>query len=163
MLRIYGIDSRWIVCLACLAALPIRAELPLARLLTIFPPSAPAGSTVEVVVSGVDLDDPSELRFSSTNIIGTPKPGDATKFLVTVATNAAPGVYDVRFVGRFGASNPRAFVIGDRPDLTEKDGNNGMAAAMEVPLNSNVNGHAEASAADFFKFSAMKGQRVLIE
>src|SRR5437773_1244768 len=101
--------KKWILFLACLAAQPIRAELPLARLQTIFPPGAMAGSTVEVAVSGTDLDDPAGLRLSNTNIIGTPKPGDATRFVVTVGTNAAPGIYDARFVGRFGISNPRAF------------------------------------------------------
>src|SRR5438093_5697812 len=74
--------------LLCLAAVSTRAELPLARLFTIFPPGAKAGSTVEVTVNGVDLDDPTVLLFSNTNITGSPKPGDANRFLVIVSSNA---------------------------------------------------------------------------
>ena len=135
----------------------------MARLLTVFPPGAKAGSTLEISVGGMDLDEPRLLLFSSTNLSGTPKPGEANKFLVTIASNAAPGVYDARFLGRFGLSNPRNFVVGHLPELVEKQDNNTAGSAMEVPLGTVVNGHVEASAADFFRFSARKGQRVLIE
>ncbi len=142
---------------------PVLADLPVARLLTIFPPGAGIGTTVEVSLSGVDLDDPDQILFSITNIAAVSKPGDPGKFVVTVASNAAPGICDVRCLGRFGISNPRAFVIGDLPELIEKDGNRTMAAAMEIPLGATVNGHADASGTDFFKFSAKHGQRILVE
>src|SRR2546421_8619960 len=70
-----------------LAVTTIHAELPMACLHTIFPPGARTGSTVEISVSGSDLDDPVKLVFSNTNLVGIPKPGDTTKFLVTVASN----------------------------------------------------------------------------
>src|SRR5438105_11508830 len=135
---------------------PLHAELPLARLFTVFPPGARAGGTVEVSVSGADLDGPVQLLFSNTNLSSVPKPGDANKFLVTLGSNALPGVCEARFVGRFGISNPRAFVMGDLPELAASEGNNALSSALEVPLGTLVNGRAKASAADFFKFSAKK-------
>src|SRR5438477_2662241 len=147
----------------CLTARFVQAELPVARLLTLFPPGAQIGNTVEVSATGVDLDDASYLLFSSTNIVGRPLPSDANKFVITVASNTLPGVYDARFVGRFGISNPRAFVVGSLPEVIEKEGNNTMAKPMEIQLGAVVNGRAEASAVVFFKFSAKKGQRVMVE
>src|SRR5207249_871228 len=90
-----GLRTR-LALLLCLAAVSMRAELPLARLFTIFPPGGKAGSTVEVTVNGVDLDDPTLLLFSNSNVTGSPKAGDANKFLVTVSSNALPGIYDAR-------------------------------------------------------------------
>jgi len=149
--------------LLCVLAQPIRAELPQAKLFTVFPPGAHTGSAIEVSVNGADLDEPAQLLFSSTNITAKPKSGDATRFLVTVASNAAPGVYDARFVGRFGISNPRAFVVSALPEIEEKDTNHTMASAMEILPDTIVNGHADASATDFFKFSTKKGQRILVD
>src|SRR5207249_865777 len=105
--------------MCCLAVHSIRAELPLTRLFSIFPPGGKAGSTVEVTVNGADLDEAAQFLFSSTNITASPKPGEPNKFLITVASNAAPGVYDARLAGRFGVSNPRGFVVGDWPELVE--------------------------------------------
>src|SRR3954468_18381877 len=80
-----------------------QAELPLARLQSVFPPGGRQGSTVEVTLAGLDLDDVSALRFSDRRL--TAKAGSgAGKFVVTVAGDAPVGVYDLRAVGRFGVS-----------------------------------------------------------
>lgn len=158
-----GRSAILLIFLLCLAARPLLAELPMARLLTIFPPGAKAGITLEVSVTGTDLDDPGSFWFSSSNITAIPKPGEPGRFVLTVSSNTAPGLYDARFTGRFGVSNPRAFVVGDSPEALEKDGNHAMDTAMEVPLGTVVNARAEASAVDFYKFALKKGQRVLAE
>src|SRR5712675_1839898 len=41
-----------------MAAARLFAQLPAARLLTVFPPGGKAGSTVEVTITGAELDDP---------------------------------------------------------------------------------------------------------
>src|SRR4051794_4448666 len=87
------------------------AELPLARLQSVFPMGARQGSTVEVTLAGQDLDDVTGLRFSDRRITAKAGTG-AGKFVVTVAADAPVGTYDVRAVGRFGVTNPRAFVVG---------------------------------------------------
>ncbi|MHB8521787.1 MAG: COG1470 family protein [Limisphaerales bacterium] len=143
--------------------------MPLARLSTVFPPGGRQGTTVEVVVTGTDLDLVKQLYFSNTGISATPKmaPGtsaaEPNKFAVAIGADVPPGVYDARVVGRFGISNPRAFVVGDRPELTETATNHTVATAMTVPLETVLNGHANPDAVDYFQFSAKKGQRLLIE
>ncbi|HEX3725396.1 MAG TPA: PPC domain-containing protein, partial [Pirellulales bacterium] len=66
--------------------------------------------------------------------------------------------------GKYGVSNPRAFVVGTHAELVEKEPNNTPEQALEVPLGSVVNGQSAAAAdQDFFKFTGKKGQRVLVD
>jgi hypothetical protein len=146
-----------------------QAELPLTRLSTLFPPGGKAGSTFEVAVAGADLDESDQLLFSHTNITAKPvlveKTGepDPGKYVVTIGPGVPPANYEARVVGRFGASNPRVFVVGDLPEITSPTTNHTVEAAAEVALGTVVNGRADANAVDYFKFTAKKGQRVLIE
>src|SRR2546421_11348430 len=76
----------------------VRAELPLARLTAVFPAGAQAGSTIEVTLTGQDLDDVTQLYFAHSGITakpkttpaGAPEPG---KFFVTVDASVPPGLY----------------------------------------------------------------------
>jgi len=150
---------RWL--LLFISALTLRAQLPVARLTTVFPPGAAIGAPVEVAVNGADLDDLKELRFSHAGITAAQK--DGTHFTVTASSNVPPGIYEARVVGRFGASNPRAFVVGDRPEVLNAGTNKSFATAQTMAVGSAVNGKATANAPDFFKFKAAKGQRVIGE
>ena len=136
------------------------AELPTSRLDTVFPPGAKAGTTAEVTVAGIDLGDDHALRFSHPGITATKV---AKHFLVKVAPEVPPGIYDARVTGPTGTTNPRAFVIGDLPEVAKSKPNNQPDAALEIPIDSVVSGSVTAANADFFKFSAKQGQRVLIE
>lgn len=147
---------------------PLFAQLPLARLLTVFPPGGKAGSQFEVRLTGVDLDEANRLHFSHTDISAKPKLGEnglpeANKFLVTIATNVPPGVYEARVVGRFGISNPHSFVVGDLPETIAPTTNSSPANATAISLGTMVNGHSKANKVGFYKFAARKGQRILIE
>src|SRR5204863_5735211 len=75
-----------------LAPLASFAELPVARLFSVFPPAGKAGTTVEVEVAGQDLDDVRALHFSNTNL--TAKHLSGAKFSVTIPTNTLPGICD---------------------------------------------------------------------
>ena len=147
----------------------LLAELPLARLLTIFPPGGKAGNQVEVALTGADLDEANQLHFSHPDITARQKSGEtdglpeANKFLVTIATNVTPGVYEARAVGRFGISNPRSFVVSDLPESIAPTTNLSSANAAAISLETIVNGHSQADAVVFYKFTAKKGLRVLIE
>ena len=66
-------------------------------------------------------------------------------------------------VGRFGASNPRAFVVGRGDEIAEAGGNSSPAAATEIRLGMTVNGRADANAIDYYKLKLAAGQRVLVE
>jgi len=142
-----------------IAATTFAAELPVIRLDSVFPPGGKAGTEVEATVAGADLDEAKALHFSHPGITAEPKD---KKYLIKIAPDVPPGIYDVRVSGLLGISNPRAFVVDDLPQITEPTTNNKPEAATEVALDSTVSGAATAAVADWFKFTAKKGQRVLI-
>src|SRR6266571_9257942 len=162
---------RWWSCCALLTAGvgSLFAQLPAARLSSVFPPGGRINSTVEVSVAGADLDELNQLRFSDPNITASGKTSqaadqaEANKFVVSIASNVPPGTYEVRAIGRFGVSNPRTFVVGDQPETIAPPTNHAAASATEITLGTMVNGRATPNAADYFKFAARKGQRLLAE
>jgi hypothetical protein len=85
------------------------------------------------------------------------------KFKVQIAADVPPGLYDVRLVNKYGISNPRAFAVGDQPEVNEKEPNNDVDSAQRVALNTVVNGTiSPATDVDYFVFAGKKGQRVLL-
>lgn len=168
---------------ACSARAQTPARLPAPRLLTVAPPGAKAGTTVEVTFSGQDLDEPQALVFSSKFITAVPvvpppppKPDPkvkpppppppatpVTQFKVTVAADCPPGLADVRLVNKWGVSNPRAFMVGDLPEVAEKEPNNDVGEAQRVDLNSTINGAVSAATdVDYYVFAGRRDQRVLV-
>jgi hypothetical protein len=152
-----GLRGALFVAFACVVN---AAEIPSARLDSIFPPGGKAGTEVDAAITGADLDDAKALHFSHPGITAEPKD---KRFIVKIASDVPPGIYDVRVSGLLGISNPRAFAVSDLLQAVEPATNTTAASAMEVPLDSTVAGTAKASVADWFKFSAKRGQRVLIE
>jgi hypothetical protein len=153
-----------IVRLAVVGLFAARAwavELPVIRLDTVFPAGGKAGSEVEVTIAGADLDEAKELHFSNPGITATSK--DKQHFVVKIAAEVKPGIYDVRVGGLLGISNPRAFVVDDLPQTIKAAANNTPESATELPIDSSIAGTATAGAADYFKFTAKKGHRLLFE
>jgi hypothetical protein len=126
----------------------------------LFPPGGRAGSTVEVAIAGADLDDVTRLVFSHTNIVALTNSGE--KFVVSIAPDVPPGVYDARVIGRYGISNPRVFAVGNQLEVVET-GSTGMTNAMELAIGSVVSGRTDANAADYFEIRLARGERVFIE
>ncbi|MCZ6793750.1 MAG: pre-peptidase C-terminal domain-containing protein [Planctomycetota bacterium] len=153
----------------------VGAQLPSARLLTVYPPGGKAGTTVDVTLVGGDLDDAKALRFSHPGIQSVQKttpPGPyddgplplSGQYSVTIAGDVPSGLYEVRAVGRYGISNPRAFVVGSLTEAAEKEPNETAEQATEVSLGSTVNGRSDRGTdLDHFRFAARKGQRVIVE
>jgi hypothetical protein len=147
---------------ACLFATAAWAvELPVIRLDTIFPPGGKTGSEVQVTITGADLDEAKELHFSNPSITAEPK--DKQHFVVKIAPGVPAGTYDVRVAGLLGISNPRAFVVGDLPQAIKAAASSTPESALELPIDSAIAGAATTGAADYFKFTAQKGQRLLLE
>lgn len=168
------------------AAQPPPPGLPSPRVANVFPAGAKAGTTVDVTVNGFDLDEPAALLFSHPGIKGEyapPKdpPADPKKkdpppakkkgappsgphaFKVTADAGVPPGIYDVRVVGKWGVSNPRAFAVGDLPEVNEKEPNNDVPEAQRVEVGTTVNGViASGTDVDYTVFAAKKGQRVVV-
>ena len=142
------------------SALTASAQLPQPKLFSVFPPGAKFGSTVDVAVTGADLDE-IQLRFTHPGITAKALAA-ANQFAIAVASDVPPGAYEARVLGRFGLSNPRTFIVGTLAEVAEKSGNTGPETAQEVALESVINGRSDSQAADFYKFTVKKGQRILL-
>ena len=128
-----------------------------------FPQGAQAGKAVDVTVTnGTDLDELDQMVFSHPGIKATHKTGNT--FAVTVDAGVPAGIYEVRAHGLFGTSNPRSFVVGNLPEIIEDNNNATIELAKPVEIGSIVNGKSDGGAdVDYYKVTAKKGQRLLIE
>jgi hypothetical protein len=153
---------------------PLFAQLPTSRLDVISPAAAKIGSEVEVTLSGAELDEADNLVFTNPGITATQKLSvpdeiDTTavpmprQFIVKIASDVAPGVYEVRATGPLGATNPRAFAVGNLETISESGNHRTLPSAMELPLGVAVTGTVDPGAVDFYAFSANKSQRLLID
>jgi len=145
------------------------------QLLTVFPPGAKAGETVEVTFSGAGFDGDEKLLFSAKGFTSE-RVGAATaepkgpkgqqsasvKFKVTPPRNV-PGTYDVRVVSKSGLSNPRAFVVSGTTEVNETEPNNDVEQAQKIGLETTVNGVIGAPTdVDYVTFKAKAEQNVVV-
>ncbi len=155
------------------------------RLLYVTPPGGQAGSSVEVLLTGQNLDQAETLHFNFPGVkverTGTekappmidpktkkpiPKPPTgplSQKFQVTLPAGAPLGIQDIRVVTKGGISNPRAFVVGAGKEFIEKEPNNDVPAGNRVELNCTVSGVINTPTdVDFFLFAGTKGQKIVV-
>jgi hypothetical protein len=148
---------------------------PSPRLASILPAGGQAGSTFEVALTGGDLEGATALYFSHPGIRAEllepeqpdPKvknpPTPPVRFRVTLPADVPLGHHDVRVIGRWGISNPRAFVVGDQPEVLENEPNNDVGQAQKIELNTVVNGAINPKVdVDYSVFQGKKGQRVIV-
>lgn len=161
---------------------------PTPVLLVVSPCGGRVGTTFEIALSGLKLDDPTGLVFSQPGIqaerIAEPKPpaqpqpnrnrrrpprrgqrGQTVnvRYRVTIAADAPLGIHDVRLINKWGVSNPRAFVVGDLSEAAEKEPNNNVSQAQRVALDSTVNGViSDRTDVDYYVFTGKKGQRIVL-
>ncbi|MCZ2342437.1 MAG: hypothetical protein LC104_11660 [Bacteroidales bacterium] len=171
---------------AALAQQPVQNLLPQPRISSVFPAGGKAGSVVEVLVSGNDLEDAQGLYFAHPGFKAelivepekidpkTKKPipkkkktrGAATsseKFKVTIPPDALPGSYDVRVVDQHGISNPRLFTVGRLPEVNETEPNNDVPQAQKVTTGTVVNGTiASPTDVDYLSITGKAGERFLV-
>ncbi|MCB1228292.1 MAG: hypothetical protein KDK99_20975, partial [Verrucomicrobiales bacterium] len=166
------IRRAWMVTGLSLAATFAQAQItaPLPKITAIQPLGAQAGSTVDVVVKGGDLDGGKGLLFTPAPLPalhvepkrdanGLPLPG---QFRVTIPKDAQPGRYDVRFVGTFGVSNVRRFEVGVLPEVALPAAAFKAETPLKVGPNTTVNGTAITNAPAHLEVMAKKGQRLLV-
>jgi hypothetical protein len=150
------------------------AQLPSTQLTAVFPPGGKQGTSVEVTVSGADMDDVDRLLFNHGGITATPKmaaPSDLMPtpqpvpgaFTVQIAGDVPPGMYEVRAMGRFGLSNPRTFAVGTLNEASDASGNNSLDKAIELPVGNTLSGRVDASNFDFVRVNLKQGERVIID
>jgi len=151
-----------------------RAEFPEPRLTAIDPPGGLRGSSVEVTLSGSDLDDATALTFSHPGITAKPVMTQPTEFdpeprpvpgrmVVTIAADVPAGLYDAAVVCRYGVSSPRGFVVGRAPEFRKSGPIDSAEKALGIPLEASVNARVDAGAADHYAIECLAGQRVHAE
>ncbi|MEQ1842424.1 MAG: serine protease, partial [Verrucomicrobiales bacterium] len=139
--------------------------LPAPRLLTTMPMGGQAGTTFEVTITGENIENVSELLFSTPQISAKPLLGPdglpvENKFTVTIAPDAPPGIHDAWVMSRLGISSARAFSVGKLVEQTRTAANNSIEAAIKLPMNGLCNAVMTKRAVDFYSFEGKKGKRV---
>ena len=145
------------------SALAQQVTLPLPRLLTIMPMGGQAGQSVEVTITGENIEDVTELTFSTSKITAKPVAGAVNKFNVSIAADAAVGVYDARVMSRLGMSSVRAFSVNKLPELVRTKANNTLETALPLAVGSICNATMTKRTVDFYSFQGVKGQAVAID
>lgn len=151
----------------------LSAQLPQAKLRSIYPPSGQPGATFEFkLTSGDDLEEITALHFTHPGITGKlrmqevngkPEPVENT-FDVTIAGDVPAGVYEVRASGLYGVTDPRRFAVAPRGHVADAEPNNTPAQAQAVERNVSITGRIEGgNDVDCFKFTAEQGQRIVID
>jgi len=139
-----------------------HAQLPQPRLTSLSRPGMRVGEAVEVSLRGTDLEGVKELWFDDPGIHST-RIKDLTFRVVSLA-DVPLGHHDLRAVGTYGVSNPRAFVVGDRPESVEIEPNSAPEKASPIVVNTVISGELGAAAdVDFFAFIGTKGQRLFLD
>ena len=150
------------ICVLSVLTATVRADLPNPVLNAVFPPGGQAGTTVEVTVSGTALDGFTRIVCSHLDV--TFEKGGKNEFRAAIPQNVPPGLYDLRVVGANGLSSARTFFVGNRAETVEAEPNDSRESEQTVPLNATVNARiAKGGDVDRFRFSAKRGQRVVIE
>jgi hypothetical protein len=140
---------------------PVGAQLPTVRLDTIFPAGIQAGSSVEVSLTGAELDSPGSLIFNHPGIKG--ELIDGIRFKVTAAADVRTGNYEVCFGGLYGVSSSLIFSVSDREEIQVPGEANDPSKAPVISSDSVMNGRAESSKAQYFKIIAKAGERMFID
>ncbi|MCB1235960.1 MAG: PPC domain-containing protein [Verrucomicrobiae bacterium] len=162
--------------LAAACAASALAQLPSAELHTVYPAAAAAGQTVEVSLTGANLDELAALRFSDPRVKAEPvmlpasefrkyPAQDGTKFRVTVPADLPEGTVEVRAAGLYGLTTSRPFriVAKDTPVVIDAGAPQfSRDTAPELPLEAVACGRTDANQVDYWKFTAKKDQRLLV-
>jgi hypothetical protein len=148
-----------------------HAQLPQARLYSIFPCGGQVGTTFDLELTrSEDLDEADHLVFNHPGITAAPKTREAAgrkepipnTFVVTIRPDVPSGVYELYAGGLFGLSSPRTFVVGSQPEIREVEPNNDLDHHNALPLGSIVNGTVSAETdVDVYRFAGKKGQRLV--
>lgn len=166
----HGIRSLAIAGALLLSSLSASAQtvcLPLPRLLTTMPMGGKVGTDVEIVITGENIEDASELLFTHPGLTAKPKldangKPKANKWIVTIAADCPPGIHEARLMTRLGITSSRVFCVDTLQELVQTTPNTTLATAMPVAVNSICNAVMTNRAVDHYTFDAVKGQRYIV-
>ncbi len=156
-----------------LAASSAWAQLPQARVYTIQPTGMQTGTSVDVrLLRGDDIEDIDSLWFSHPGITAEKKMEEVegqqrvveNAFVVTCAPDVPDGVYEMRAIGLWGASNCRRFMVSRREQLDEVEPNQLPPQATPLEIGKDVNSRLDqGNDVDWFTFTATAGQRIVFD
>lgn len=153
----------WVLVCLCV---PARAEPPQPLANWVFPAGGQRGKTVEVTISGKELQGASGIRVSGSGVSGkvlqvvNPTTVQAA---LEIAPNAEPGQRDLRLVTPGGVTNRLRFFVGELPELNETESNTERTQAQKLDsLPVVVNGQILERDRDCYRFAAKSGQVLVI-
>ena len=136
----------------------------------ITPLGAQRGTATELTVVGSNLVGNPRLIAPFEFHLDPPATGQAKsdpsnwKLKLTIAPTAALGVYPIRVQTDDGISNPFLFVVGQLPQVSEKEDNSTFESAQSIPdLPVVVEGQVAGNDVDFFRFHGTKGQLIAVD
>ena len=141
--------------------------LPLPRLLTTMPMGGTVGTQVEITISGENIEDAGEMFFTHPGLAATPKLDvnghpESNKYVVTIAADCPPGIYEARLMTRLGITSSRVFSVDTFPEVMQISANTTLATAMELKANSICNAVMSVKSVDHYAFEATKGHRYIV-
>jgi hypothetical protein len=150
------------------AALGQAVCLPAPRLLTTLPMGGQVGSTLEVTITGENIDDADLLSFSHPGLSAKPAVDEAgqpiaNRFVVSIAPDCPPGLHEARVMTRLGVSSSRIFNVGTLPEVTRQTPNTTLETAMPIEVGAVCNAVMTAQAVDHYSFQARQAQRIVVD
>jgi hypothetical protein len=161
----------------CLPSLRATAQTSYPFAYSIYPCGLQRGTTAEVTLSGLhNYNGAYKVLIEGKGVTGEvvvpkdgwPKPDAKTNVLpvqnevkikLTAANDAPLGAHEIRVATPRGVSSVAQIVIGDEPEVAEKEPNNDTPQAQEVSLPITINGRIQQGEdADTYKFKAAAGE-----
>ena len=117
--------------------------LPAPRLLTAMPMGGQVATTVEVVITGDNIDGLDELSFSHPGITATSVLDEsglpvADRFVVSIADDCPAGIHEARVMPRLGVSSSRVFTVSNVLEVTRPRPNTSLNAAVAMLMAQNA-------------------------
>src|SRR5579862_8331464 len=152
----------WLGCAAAFAAATEPSMAP--QISSVFPRGGRAGSTVEVTLSGANLEAASRIEFTSPGLQAAIVSSDFRKIhaRITIASEAETGTHEFRLFTPTGTLLGM-FEVGKLPEVTENEPNDSVAAAQAITFPVVINGRADAEDADTFRFATRAGQTLVFD
>jgi hypothetical protein len=149
------------------------AQLPSVELQSLSLQVLPIGSSTELKLEGSRLDELSQVLL--TDFAGTKLPQTVTIKTETakplredldttgivelkVDASVVPGLAELRSLGRFGISNPRAVLLSSLPVEISTTGHHSLATAKTVKPDHLINGRVSPQAVNYYRFQVSAGQ-----
>lgn len=135
-----------------------QATFPSPVLTSISPLGGKPGASLKLTLRGADLDGPLGVLIGD-RFIGSTATTNAS---VSLPDDLAVGMHDLRFVGRYGVSNPRAFEISHLEAIESSGTNTKSDKAQKVALNSVIQGCFKSASPHWFAIDLKKGQHLAV-